>query len=223
MRALGLALLFAIVACSSTPPPDESVHRTYQQAEIGVYTGGWPDDAAGTPDATAGEGPEAGATGGDAAGVDGAADATACHCPRRSTLCGRLLATSSYCGGAAPPYELLAELATPRPQASRLVVVRTGDANRYGAPALDQQRTDENGCFAFRLEPGTYCLVEETKRQWEGRADEAAAGADPECVRSWLATCDGTFVVAEEPVRDAVVQVGRGCSENPCLPAPAYP
>src|SRR3990167_8617243 len=61
-----------------------------------------------------------------------------------SVFYGTILNTQSYCGGARPPEELLAELATPKPYGNRsLVFVHTSSHKEYGFMTDEIGRAEE--------------------------------------------------------------------------------
>jgi len=99
--------------------------------------------------------------------------------------------SATYCGGAAPPPGM--PMSSSGPASGRKLLVRRGSVNQ-ATPVLAEVTTDQRGLFELRLPPGTYCLIEEGKR------DLAPAGAvpqftDAQCLKQWRATCDATFTV----------------------------
>ena len=78
--------------------------------------------------------------------------------PAGADISGRVLQTSSYCGGAAPPPELLQELATPKPLANKTLYIKNGTANS-NSPSLPFT-SDSEGRFTLALSAGAYCIVE---------------------------------------------------------------
>jgi hypothetical protein len=61
----------------------------------------------------------------------------------------------AYCGGAAPPPEMLAELAKVKPLANHTIfVVKESDQTQTGIP----YKTDGKGLFQAKLEPGFYAV-----------------------------------------------------------------
>ncbi|MBN1771451.1 MAG: hypothetical protein JXB32_09330 [Deltaproteobacteria bacterium] len=229
-------VLWWVAACSSTPPPGDGVHRTYERADVGTYTGGWRGGAL-----------EAGATepdGGDetleasdpAADGDGAGEAVVVveggDCPA-GVACGRVWWTRSYCGGARPPDELLEELARPVPRDHTQFVVRPGTVHDPRQPVTTRVSTDAEGRFSFAAAAGDYCLVTVDKHDFLGpQGDPAAGEAIPvpifgsgvaECMDRWARTCDGVVRIAAEPTPATEFTLHEGCSENPCLPTPPRP
>ncbi|HYV46152.1 MAG TPA: hypothetical protein VFA20_14885 [Myxococcaceae bacterium] len=102
------------------------------------------------------------------------------------------LTQAVFCGGAEPPADM------PRshsgPASGKKLLVRRGSVNR-ATPVIAEVTTDPQGLFELRLSPGTYCLIEEGKR------DLAPAGALPRftdagCLKQWRAQCDATFTVS---------------------------
>lgn len=236
-RGVAPALVVLLAACSSTPP-DTGVNRTYERADVGVYTGGWRGgageaDAAAAPDGvtTLGiAGPAA-----DAGVVPGANDvvvAAGAPCPA-GVGCGRVWGTSTYCGGAAPSPELLQQLATPVPLNGQQLVVRPGTWHDPRQPVTTRVSTDAEGRFSFEAEPGEYCLVTVDKYDFLGPQGDPAlgeaipmpmfSGGAAECMDRWSRTCDGVVTVGTGRVPALELTLQHGCSPNPCLPATPMP
>ncbi len=137
-------------------------------------------------------------------------------------MCGVVESTSSYCGGAPPPPQLLEQLATPRPEPGYRLLARRGQDNIADAPVFAETVTDDQGRFLLDLEPGWWCFVGEDKRTLS--EDQAASwGASHECVDDWFRTCESTLLLEDQPAQGLIIGLRRGCSANPCIPAPPYP
>jgi hypothetical protein len=231
------ALVVLLVACSSTPPGD-GVSRTYERADVGVYTGGWRGgaveaDAAAAPDVVTTLGvADPTADAGVAPEASEVVVPVGAPCPA-GVGCGRVWGTSAYCGGAAPSPELLEQLAAPVPLDGRPLVVRPGTWHDPRQPVTARLSTDSEGRFSFAAEPGEYCLVTVDKYDFLGpQGDPALGEAIPmpmfgggvgECMDRWSRTCDGVVTIGTEPVPAAELTLHQGCSPNPCLPAAPMP
>lgn len=112
-----------------------------------------------------------------------------------------------YCGGAAPrPGQ---QMQSEGPASGKKLLVRRGSVNEAG-PVVAEVTANRLGLFELRLPPGTYCLIEEGKR------DLAPSGAVPQftnvkCLEEWRARCDATFTV--EPGQ-ALVSTGAAFFEQ---------
>ena len=139
-----LAALF-VLGCGTTPPPNAGPNNTYEVADVGVYTGGWhggPRDAGGSVDGEPGPTLTAGET-----DVGQTASGALQECAAGSG-CGRATFTSTYCGGAAPPYDLITQLATPKALGSTTFVVRPGAVHDPSQPETARVSTNEDGWFS---------------------------------------------------------------------------
>ena len=237
--------LWLVATCSPTPPPGDGVHRTYERADVGTYTGGWRGgalDGGGTaePETGTAEDPDGATSVEESVQItgtgDGPADGTVVvsgdTCPA-GVGCGRVWWTRSYCGGARPPDELLEELARPLPRDGWQFVVRPGTVHDPRQPVTTRVATDAEGRFSFAAAAGDYCLVTVDKHDFLGpQGDPGAGEAIPvpmfgggtaECMDRWARTCDGVVTIGTAPVPAMEFTLHQGCSENPCLPAPPVP
>ena len=61
--------------------------------------------------------------------------------------------TYSYCGGAAPPAELLEKLATPVPYQGKRFFIRGGKINKSNNLIINRFTTGKDGKFSLELAP----------------------------------------------------------------------
>ena len=81
-------------------------------------------------------------------------------------LKGYVTTTQNYCGGAAPSPELLADLATPKPLAHKVLYIKLGAQNNSKSVVLKKVISDDSGRFVVQLRVGqTYCFIEDWKAQ----------------------------------------------------------
>ncbi len=109
------------------------------------------------------------------------------------TISGRVVQTRDYCGGFAPPEELLESLRKEKPYPNKELFVRAGTINKYSQPILQRFVSDAEGDFKISLPPGAYCVVESSKKEGlkilaatPGTQQEAASQtAVEDCLRNW--------------------------------------
>ncbi|HEX2898469.1 MAG TPA: hypothetical protein VHS96_02005 [Bacteroidia bacterium] len=225
-----LILATALAAC--TPPASTDAGNT-DVADSAAVTVNEPQDSlpddttvvadAGTPDpkvsndAGTASGSDAGNTGGGRqANPNGNLGA------KTFKVSGNVLVTGSYCGGAAPSEEILAEASRPKPFANKGFLIRSGKMNALGTDMVTRTRTDAQGTFSVELIPGTYCMVLETKE----RARDAGfyklqnLAVDKPCDQKWLNTCDLTFTVADKNITGLRLNFNKKCfvdDLSPCV------
>ena len=124
---------------------------------------------------------------------------------------GQLMSTRDYCGGAAPPAELLQEMRTPKPYPGMTIYARSGDANTGPIKAEFSSDTDGEGRFSFDLPPGTWCILiaEKAAREIYGGGPNIAVNV--ECYQEWMASCDQVVKVADQPVEGVNLKIHRRC------------
>ena len=126
------------------------------------------------------------------------------------------LTTQTYCGGARPPEGL--ELSKRAPEPGRRLLVRRGSENS-ASEAVAAVTSDASGAFVLSLPPGTYCFVEEAKRELAGPTPE---NTDPGCLDNWRRTCDAVVEVPASGEVPVTLELYKGCqplcSEGPFPP-----
>jgi hypothetical protein len=80
--------------------------------------------------------------------------------PQFYKVSGTVTATYSYCGGARPSDEMLAELNRPKPMAEKKLFVKAGNSNSKNEAIIKSFNTDAYGRFNIELPKGTYCIIE---------------------------------------------------------------
>jgi hypothetical protein len=144
--------------------------------------------------------------------------------PQALRVQGRVTQSASYCGGAAPPQELLAELHRPKPVTGELFAVRAGDQNLPDAPVVARFVPDADGSFELWLPPGVYCLKEDSALDAELLRSPYQDPNIEACVVRVARSCLASWVVAPSSV-GAGVEAHRvvGCGGEPCFPRPPVP
>lgn len=130
---------------------------------------------------------------------------------------GYVTTTQSYCGGAAPSSELLAELATPKPLAHKVLYVKLGAQNTSKSVVVKKIISDDSGRFAVQLRVGqTYCFVEDWKAQpFVLPQNTQTVVWDIHCLRQRYAQAD--YVISVKKKRNSTVAINYAI---PCFYAP---
>jgi hypothetical protein len=120
--------------------------------------------------------------------------------PKLYKVSGIVTATYSYCGGARPSDEMLAELNRPKPLADKKLFIKTGSSNSKSNSAIKEFTTDADGHFTIALEKGTYCIVEENKSaSMIIPASDANHKWDVNCLTKEYERCDFQLNINKQP------------------------
>jgi hypothetical protein len=102
---------------------------------------------------------------------------------------GKVTRSRSYCGGAYPGPERLAEITAPHPSVGVKVYVRKGETNS-NSPVIAEATTDSTGNFVLYLLPGTYCITDAERLEplnpdrYKGDG-QYILSASKECLEDW--------------------------------------
>lgn len=135
--------------------------------------------------------------------------------------------TSSYCGGAAPPEELLQSLTTPIPLTGEKFYVRKGNKNNPDEKPILEWVSDANGIASFHLNPGEYYVVFENKLDRStfeeyvniyGKGNNYYGPIDTKCLEEWLLKPELVFIVSDTGENSFTINTHKPCSWNsvPC-------
>ena len=107
--------------------------------------------------------------------------------PGTYTISGSVVQTSSYCGGANPPKELLRQMATPVPYAGKQFYIKSGNENDLAMPVITSFMTDSIGNFSIHLTPGIYSIVVKEQLTVLNAADfdTKKLSVDKDCLAAW--------------------------------------
>jgi hypothetical protein len=135
---------------------------------------------------------------------------------------GYLMATSSYCGGAAPSQEILNAYYTPHGWQGQTLIVRRGAVNQPGKPLVQRAVTDAEGKFVFHLPAGQYCIALSEKELPRRAAfyNIVNQPVDKACDDRWLQTCELTFEVVDKGIDSLKISIHQACfvsSHSPCV------
>ncbi len=126
----------------------------------------------------------------------------------RATVRGQVfLSTQTYCGGARPPEGM--ETSKRAPESGRRLLVRRGSENT-ASEVLAQATSDAKGTFVLSLPAGTYCFVEEAKRELTATGP-TPENVDASCLEGWRRTCDAVVEVPEAGEVPVTLDFHRGC------------
>jgi len=128
------------------------------------------------------------------------------------------LTTQTYCGGARPSEDR--PLSKREPEPGRKLLVRRGSQNSE-SEVVAQIKSDASGAFALSLRPGTYCFVEEAKRE-VSHSGPPAENVDAACMDNWRRTCDAVLEVPETGEASVAVELYKGC-QGQCSEGPFPP
>ena len=126
------------------------------------------------------------------------------------TKVGLIENNQSYCGGAAPPQELLDELAIFHASANQTFYIRKGNSNTPFTPVYKTFTTDALGNYSVQLPAGNYAVISEEKYFTESISD-----IDSTC--DYLKTPDFNFVVTSIAQQTYNKQFTKTCNYV-CMP-----
>lgn len=103
------------------------------------------------------------------------------------TISGSVTQTSSYCGGANPPKELLQQMATPVAYPGKTFYTKSGTVNDLAMPVLTSFTTDSTGHFSIHLSPGIYAIILKEQLAELNAADYETKTqvVDKDCLAEW--------------------------------------
>jgi hypothetical protein len=136
---------------------------------------------------------------------------------KKFMVSGSITQTSSYCGGAAPPQDMLDRLAMPQSFPNCTFYIRKSKSNSFLIPT-QKVTTDSNGNLKINLAPGNYCLILENKLKYPNT--DALAGQfniDQKCLKAEWNKCEYSIVVVNKNI-SFTYNVHRRCAwDQPCM------
>jgi hypothetical protein len=151
--------------------------------------------------------------------------------PEKAIIKINLTQTSSYCGGAYPPDEVMADLQSPKKLPNQKIYIRPGIVNDWNVPLTAEGVSDINGVVVLELLDGTYSLIYENKvnttyykqlLQQFGQKSMEEGGIDKKCLEEFIHTPEATFEVKNgKTSAPIIVNLHHGCpwERTPCLPS----
>lgn len=144
---------------------------------------------------------------------------------KKIRVSGTVTSTSSYCGGARPSDEILADVATPRPIPNKKIYIKKGESNSFDSKAIIVLTSDAKGNFHAKLAPGKYLVVDSTKNDMtyynmllKTYKDQTVnyEAIDTLCLKEWYTKPNCVFEVIDKEVKDINVNFHRTCNDIPC-------
>jgi len=105
------------------------------------------------------------------------------------TVAGTVTQAGSYCGGAAPSDEMLAEVQRVRPMSGFMIYVKKGKENNLNNPVVDSVFTNSEGKYTLYLPKGDYVLLQKNQltkdilSKYENPTQYLQANKD--CLEKW--------------------------------------
>jgi len=103
------------------------------------------------------------------------------------SISGKILQTSSYCGGARPTQEIIDKMAIPIAYEEKRLYIRKGKLNSAKYKVLKSFSSDKEGNFSFRLSKGTYSVIvaEQLNEIKNGDFVNVNQKVDTVCLKEW--------------------------------------
>jgi hypothetical protein len=145
---------------------------------------------------------------------------------KKIPVSGTVTGTYSYCGGARPSDEMLAQLATPKPMPGKRIYIKKGEVNSFDSKVLLVLTSDAKGNFHTKLAPGKYLIVDSTKKDmtyynmllknYKVQTEHYEA-IDTLCLKEWFMKPNAVFEVVDKEVKDVIVNFHKTCDDVlPC-------
>ncbi len=144
----------------------------------------------------------------------------------RIKVSGTVTETRKYCGGARPTAEILAQLNTPKPSPNKKIYIKKGKINTLDNKVILALSTDAKGNFNAKLKPGTYLIVDSTKKDLNyynqlllayKEKTESYKAIDSLCLKEWYEKADYVFEVTKSGENKISLNYLINCEEYvPC-------
>ncbi len=130
----------------------------------------------------------------------------------------QIMQKGTYCGGARPNPEILAQHETPKPFANKKFVLVSANTKTCTVT------TNANGYLKIKLKPGSYKVYEAWRYYKKTPDGSDMKNFDQECLKSAWEKVDGT-IDAQKKSQSVIIDVDAVyCSHTiPCLLNPLYP
>jgi hypothetical protein len=112
------------------------------------------------------------------------------------------------------------ELSRKDPEPGKRILVRRGSENT-ASEVLAETSSDAAGAFTLSLPAGTYCLIEEEKRELTPTGP-TPADVDAGCLENMRRTCDAVVEVPEVGEISVTLDFYKGCRDR-CYQGPEIP
>ena len=139
-------------------------------------------------------------------------------------ITGIVLQTSSYCGGAKPPQELLDKLNTPKAYPDKTFYVRAGSKNDVNEKIVVKFSSKMDGTFSFNLKPGTYSVIMEEQLSMIELTDYNTKNqkVDEKCLEEWWGKPYYLLEVTDKNITDLKFTFNQRCFLKTDIPCVTY-
>ena len=139
---------------------------------------------------------------------------------------GKIETSESYCGGAAPPEELLQELQRKKPNSGYKLYIKEGKVNDLKAPIIDSVLTNKDGEFMFNLLPGEYVLLSSNHLNravfTRFQDDKYIRINDMDCLETWWQNGMAKLKLDNQPTDTIYFHLKKECFLPLGIPCLAY-
>jgi hypothetical protein len=143
------------------------------------------------------------------------------------TITGSVTSSNSYCGGARPTDEMLAQITAERPLPNVTYYIKEGILNDITKNVLMEIKTDNEGKLNFKLPPGDYVIIDAVRRdsvyyhsilKTYSKETESYSAADTACMNQWLNGFLFQFTVKDSDLSNVSWNIHRSCwVDAPCV------
>lgn len=142
---------------------------------------------------------------------------------KKINISGSVMQTSSYCGGAEMPPEMLEEYSKPYPYNGKVFYIRKGKVNTTKEGVVLSFTVNALGKFAFQLPPGTYSMIQEPQLKALNLKNYQISGftsADADCLKKWWITPYYILEVKDKEISNLNFEFHHPCfvsGDIPCI------
>lgn len=139
------------------------------------------------------------------------------------SVCGKVMVTEPYCGGAYPEPGELELLTAPRPYTGKVFYVRSGDTNTINKPIVKSFTINTTGNFCIVLPKGKYIFIQKDQvKKLDLKKYELGENyqTSKECLINWWKTPYYKFEIKTENIVDLEFNFYHQCfvdGDTPCI------
>ena len=145
---------------------------------------------------------------------------------KKYKISGKILQTSSYCGGTISSQELIDQMKKEKPFPNKKLYIRNGNINTE-SNVVQEFTSSEDGKFIINLPSGKYCIIEDIKKDELKIPDFSEMNKNlpsysqyhvesDECFQNWWSTCDNVLSVENKDISNFEIRFHQSCSQ-PCV------
>ncbi len=141
------------------------------------------------------------------------------------SVCGKVMVTEPYCGGAQPEqgeYELLT---APRPYSGKVFYVRKGDTNSLKQPIVASFTINSTGNFCVQLPKGNYILLQkEQVKKLDTNKYRSSENyqVSQDCLVNWWKTPYYKLKITNDHIQGLEFNFHHQCFVNSDIPCIGY-